>query len=154
MTEQQKQEAQLSLRKQLNFPYLLANQIITFQRSTLAQEYSEKEIIEAIKGFIFLIPTAWKDEEFKKEEKEATVNAKIDKRPVVAGRTRIDEETCSLLGIEPYEYKEKIDYYKMFQACINLLNRRGLLMKMDPTQELSHLELEELAEDEVRKSSL
>ena len=150
MAEQRQQSYGLSLRKQLNFPYLLEGSITTFQKSVLAQEYSEKEIIEAIKGFVYILPKAWKDPEWAKEEKEATKEKLVDKRPLVAGNTRMNEETCKKLGIQPYVKETVIDYYALFQACINLLNRRRLLMKPDPTQELSHLELEQLAKDETR----
>lgn len=143
-------EGRLSLRKQLNFPYILEKGILTYYQSVLAQEYSEKEIIESIKAYVSTIPSDWKDKEWKKESDEAKKTKRIDKRPIVAGRTRMSLETCERLGISAFEEKEVIDYYAMFQACINLLNRRRMLVKPDPTQELDHIELEKFAEAEAR----
>jgi len=66
-------EAELTLKDRLNFPYLLANQILTFQKAILNLEFSEREIREAIEGLVHLIPQAWKDEQFGKDMKKAQI---------------------------------------------------------------------------------
>jgi hypothetical protein len=151
---EQQQEAQLTLKDRLNFPYILANQILTFQKSLLALEYSEQEIRESIEGFVHLIPQSWKDKQFEDDLESAKTKQKIDKRPIVAGNLRISEETCKSLGIEPFEEKEVVDYYKVFQACIDLLNRRDLISKKKRIEKLVEIDLDNIGENEILESDL
>lgn len=121
-------EAQLTLKDKLNFPYLLANQILTFQRSILNLEFSEREIKESIAGFVHLIPENWKDEDWGKEIKAAKIIQEVDVR----------KEWCGLkIGKPIIEKHESFDYYKMFQACINLLERRGMISKVIMTDKFT-----------------
>lgn len=129
-------EAQLTLKDRLNFPYILANQILTFQKAILALDYSDREIEESIKGFIHLIPEAWKDDQFNKDLKEANSKRQVDKRPLVRAGVHMDEATCKELGIPAIVEEDKIDYYKVFQACMNLLNRKGLISKVIMTDKI------------------
>lgn len=119
-------EAQLTLKDRLNYPYLLANQILTFQKALLTQEFSEKQVKETIRGLVRLIPESWHDNQFKKDVEDATKTEKIDMRPLVAGRIRVSEQVCKELGIVAFKEVESFNHYEVFQACINLLDRRGL----------------------------
>jgi len=130
-------EAQLTLKDRLNFPYLLANQILTFQKALLALEFSEREVRETIEGFIHLIPQSWKDEAFTEEMAKAKITLKIDNRPLVAGNIRMSPEACLKLGLTPFEDKVTFDYYSLFQACINLLDRRGLTSRRTFTEKMT-----------------
>lgn len=140
-------EAQLTLKDRLNFPYLLANQILTFQKAILNLEYSEREIREAIEGFVHLIPNPWKDEAWQKDFEEAVITRKKDLRPIVAGNIRMSEETCKELGIEAFKEEKVFDYYKMFQACIDLLNRKKMLSKVVHIEQLEGIDFDAITED-------
>jgi len=146
-------EAQLTLKDRLNFPYLLANQILTFQKAILNLEYSEREIREAIEGFVHLIPESWKDGKFKEDMKKARVKRKKDVRPIVTGSIRMSEQACRKLGIPAFKEKESLDYYKMFQACMDLLDRKKMLSKILRIEELESVDFD-TAEDAVLKSNL
>lgn len=148
MSESTQYEAQLTLKDRLNFPYLLANQILTFQRALLALEFSEREIRETIEGFVHMIPESWKDDEFKKDMKKATIILKIDMRPKFCGQ-RATVEVCEELGIPTFKEKTTFDYYDLFQACMNLLQRRRMLSKTNPVEQMSYIELEKIAETEA-----
>ena len=126
-------EAQLTLKDRLNFPYLLANQILTFQKAILNLEFSEREIRESIEGFIHLIPDDWKDDEFQKEMNATKIKQKKDMRPQITGTVRMSEKACRELGIPAFVEEEVLDYYKIFQACINLLKRKGLISQVITT---------------------
>jgi hypothetical protein len=116
----------LTIRDKLNVPYLLASQILTVQKAVLNTEFSKEEIREAVMGLLALIPDNWRDEEFEDELEEAKVTIKIDVRPMWCG-VRGSLEYCKEAGIEPYEYKTSFGSFKVFHACINLLQRRGLM---------------------------
>jgi hypothetical protein len=121
---------ELTVKDRLNFPYLLANQILTFQQSLIVEGDTEYRSQEALKGLVNMIPVAWKDPQFHEELEKAVKKVKIDNRPVVVKGIRMNEETCKKLGVKPYTIEKEVDYYKLFQACMNLLNRRGLLSKL------------------------
>ena len=151
MSEQQ-QEAQLTLKDRLNMPYLIANQILTFQKSLLAVENSEREIIEAIKGLVNMIPDSWKDETFKKDMEKARVKRKVDVRPDWCG-LRASKEFCEKHGIQSEIEEEVDDWYKAFQACINLLDRRGMLTKNQVIEQLEGVSYE-FADTEILDSDI
>lgn len=137
MTEQPN-EAQLTLKDRLNMPYLLANQILTFQKSLLvtgADAESQREIIEAIKGFVNMIPDSWKDDTFNKDIADATKKRKTDLRPEWCG-LKATEMFCQKHGITSVIEEDIEDWYKQFQAVMNLLDRRGMLTKSQVIEQL------------------
>lgn len=137
-------EAELTVKDRLNFPYLLANQILTFQKAILNMEYSEYEIREAIEGFIHLIPESWKDDKFQEEQDGAIIERKRDLRPSFCGLTA-SEQFCKTHGITAFEDEKVFDYYKLFQACVNLLSRRGLLSRKHRVEVLEDVDFDEVA---------
>lgn len=154
MSEAQGEEAQLSIKDRLNFPYILANQILTFQKSILAEEHSEREIEESIRSFVTLIPDDWKDKRFRKDLKHAKSKRKVDKRPQITGTIKMTEDACRELGIPAYVEEESIDYYALFQACINLLNRKKLLSRVRRVEKLEGIDFEHPTDHAVLESPL
>jgi len=145
-------EAQLTLKDRLNMPYLIANQILTFQKALLALEYSEREIREAIEGLIHMIPDSWKDETFRKDMENAKVKVKVDARPDWCG-LKASKEFCEKHGIASEVEEEGVDWYKAFQACVNLLDRRGMLTKNQVIEQLEGVSYE-FADTEVLDSDI
>ena len=91
-------------------------------------EYSEREIKEAIEGFVHLIPETWKDTKWEEEIEKAKTSKEVDARPEWCGRK---------IGTPKIEQQESFDHYKMFQACINLLERKGLVAKVIMTDKIT-----------------
>lgn len=154
MSEVKGEEAQLSIKDRLNFPYILANQILTFQKSILAEEHSEREIEESIKSFVNLLPDSWKDEQFNEDLEKAKTKRKVDKRPQVTATIRMAEETCNELGIPAFVEEEAIDYYSLFQACINLLDRKKLLSRVRRVEKLEGIDFEHPENNEVLEGEI
>ena len=138
-------EAQLTLKDRLNFPYLLANQILTFQKAILNLDYSEREIKEAIEGFVHLIPENWKDKKWEEEIATAETVEQVDVRKEWCGRK---------VGKPKIEDKKSFNYYKMFQACINLLDRKKMLSRTVLIEELESIDFDTVTEDALRKSNI
>jgi len=149
MTEQPN-EAQLTLKDRLNTPYLLANQILTFEKSiTIVGSESKTEIVESIKGLLNMIPSSWEDEAFKKEIEKAKIKNKIDVRPEWCG-LKATEEFCSKHNISTIKEEDSLDYWKVLKACMNLLDRRGMLSQVNPIEEIDSIDLSDLnAESET-----
>jgi hypothetical protein len=123
----------LTIRDRINFPFLLAEQVTTFQKAILNKDFSRKEVEEAIKGFKNLLPTRWEDDDFKKDIKEAVNKVTIDIRPTFAG-VSMSERMCKAKKIPMTEDIELMDYFKVLKSCINLLDRRGMLSKREYTE--------------------
>jgi len=126
---------QLTLKDKVNFPYILANQMLTFQRALLALEYSEREIRETVEGFVSMIPSDWKDDKFNEDLKASLIDKKVDVRPRFCG-VAASLETCEKLGVPAFKMEIGIDYYDRFQACIDLLNRRGLISQVSRVEKV------------------
>jgi len=126
---------QLTLKDRVNFPYILANQMITFQRALLALEFSEREIRECVEGFVAMIPSEWKDPKFNDDLAKSLVETKVDVRPRFCGQPATIE-VCKELGIPAFKIETRVDYYFRFQACIDLLNRRGLISQVSRVEKV------------------
>lgn len=120
-------EIQLTIRDRINYPYLLANQIITIQRVLLNEE-AAKEVIDSVEALVHQIPDLYKDEAFEKEVEAAILQIKKDIRPKFGGKT-LDDKTCEELGIPKTEEVTEKDPWAMLQAVINLLQRRSMLTR-------------------------
>jgi hypothetical protein len=121
-------EASLQIRERLPYNYLMSQMVLTFQKAILNIEYSSEELREASEGFVNMIPTSWRDEEFLQDLKFAEILIVQDNRPEFCG-TLATEEFCLKNNIPLTRETKSFDYFKVFNAVINLLNRRGMLLK-------------------------
>lgn len=121
-------EAQLTFRDRINYTFLLAQQIMTFQKAILNMDLSEDEINEAIEGLLRMVPKSWKDKKFNKAVKKATKKVQVDVRPSYCG-VKASVKFCIDNGFAVSVEQEERDYYAVFQACIDLFDRRGMLSK-------------------------
>lgn len=128
-------EVQLTLRDRLNYPYLIARQIETFQQAILNLDLSPDEISEAIEGLIHMIPTSWRDKQFNEALEEAVIDTEVDVRPSFCG-VKLDVKACIELGYAVTVKSQDSDYYKLFLACVDLLDRRGMLSKRRFTERM------------------
>jgi len=147
-------EAQLALKDRINFPYLLANQILTVQKSILVADTSiasNREIREAINCLVHLIPNSWKDKDFDNDLKKAEIIEKIDIRPRFCGLPA-SVKFCEEHGLVSYKENTSFEYHKVFQACMDLLQRKQMLTKIQRVEKLEGIIFEELEESAIRKS--
>lgn len=115
----------------LNWPYILGNAVLNFHNSIIKIEgaQSEQEVREAALCLYNSIPSAWVkvDKQFEKDLKEAIKEEKVDVRKEWCGRK---------VGKPKFEKQEKLDPYKLYHACINVFQRRGLLSKTIFTEKI------------------
>jgi len=117
-------EVSLTIGTRINFQYLLSQQILKFQNAIVKQEgfQSPQEVLESAIGLYEMIPDSWRasDRFFENAMQKAINYVKLDTRPFWCG-TRV--------GIPSFKLIKKYNPYKLFHACINLLERRGLLAR-------------------------
>lgn len=118
----------LNIRDKLDFPFRVDQQIETFQKATLNTDYSRREIEESINGLVHLMPSRWRDDKFKEDLQKAKAKVQQDIRPVFAG-VRMNKDLCRERKIPMTKEGEVIDYFKMLLACIDLLDRLGMLSR-------------------------
>ena len=125
------QEASLMLGDRINWPYILGNGVLKFQESIIKVEgeQSEQQVREAALSLFNSIPDAWvkADDKFREDLKEATEEVEVDARPVWCG-VRV--------GPKKVRVEEKINPYRMYHACVNVFQRRGLLSKTIYTEKI------------------
>ena len=120
-------EVQLTIRDRINYPYILANQILTIQRVLLNEE-AAKEVIDSVEALVHQIPDMYKDDSFREEIEKAVLKIVKDVRPKFGGVT-IDEESCVEMGIPTTEEVLEKDPWAILQAVFNLLQRRSMLTR-------------------------
>ncbi len=123
----------LNIRDKLDYPYRVDQQIETFQKATLNTDYSRREIEESINGLVHLMPSRWRDEKFTTDIDNAKAKVQQDIRPVFAG-VRMNVELCEARDIPITQEVEVVDYFKMLLACIDLLDRLGMLSRREFTE--------------------
>lgn len=135
MFQEEEELPSLNIKDKVNYPYLLASQILTYQKATLNLDFSDREIKEAIEGFVQMIPDSWKDEDWDKALKKSEIKESIDVRPEFCG-VKPSLEYCKENGITAFIEKKTFDSMKLFHACINLLDRRGLISKVSRVEKV------------------
>ncbi len=140
------EDISLTVRDRMNYMYLLMNQIITFQKSILNTEFSEREIEESILGLANLIPDIYRDDEFKKEYDEAVTKEMKDIRPKWGGR-KLSMKFCENRKIQTHKEVPKIYVFKLLKGCMNLFSRLGMLTRREWTEKPTGMPFDEDIED-------
>ena len=124
---QEEKEISLTIGDKINWPFILATAIMKFQESIVKEEgfQSEQEVREAALVVRNLIPKVWVDEQFEKDMKEAVIIEEIDSRNINCG-VRVGN-----LKDHPPIKVEKINPYRLVHACVNVIERRGLISKKE-----------------------
>ena len=137
-----------TIKDRINHPYILANQILTIQKAILNLENSTQITQEAVEGLIHTIPDSWKDEDYKKELGEAYKEEDIDIRPQFCGN-KATLAFCQKHKIETTKKRKTLQYWQGLQACVNLLDRRGMVSRKSYTEIMTGIPASEGEEDVV-----
>ncbi len=122
-------EAQgLTLKERMNHPYLLAHGILIFQRMTNDAKKTESMVRETIMALYDLIPDLWEDDLFTDDVAKAKTIRYVDMRPSFCG-AKASAEWCRQHGIEPVKKLARFNHHLLMKACINLLERRGMMSR-------------------------
>jgi hypothetical protein len=120
---------ELTLKDKLNWSYILGVAVLNFHNSVIKVEgeQSEQEVREAALCLFNSIPASWRadDQLLEQELKEAIKIRKVDVRNTYCGRR---------VGKPRYEDEEYIEPFKLYHAVINVMDRKGLLSKMQRTE--------------------
>ena len=118
----------LAIRDRMNHPFLLANGIYVFQHTTTDQTNLESVVRETVMALYDIIPDMWEDDEFNKDIERAKTQQTADVRPDFCGQ-QATPEWCQAHGIPAVRTVVVYNHHLIMKACINLLDRRGMLTK-------------------------
>jgi len=154
MSKQVMDKVQLEYRDRLNFIKTIENNLEKFINVATDPNMSNKEIQKTILTMLVLLPDSMKDPEFLEELKKVIKTSIIDVRPS-RGRTKLSAEYCKAQKIPIVKKIKHINYFRLFNAIINLLDRRQMLIKKEKIELTSGKRLlkelkllEELEKDE------
>lgn len=136
----------LMLGDRINWPFILGSAVLKFQQSIVQIEgsQSEQEVREAALSLFYSIPDVWiiKDKQLKADLENSVETVEVDARREWCGRK---------VGKPKYGKKTNLQPYRLYNACVNVFQRRGLLSKtiysenIVPTPEnLEQKDLEEI----------
>jgi len=118
----------LAIRDRMNHPFLLANGIYIFQHTTTDAVNLESVVRETVMALYDIMPDMWEDAAFQKDIDRAKTQQTVDSRPDFCGQ-KATVEWCRVHGIPPTQSVVIYNHHLIMKACINLLDRRGLLTK-------------------------
>lgn len=132
------QTVNLTSREKMDYPFLVASSINTIQMAILRRDLTIDNLAEAVLGLIHLIPSAWKDHDkkFQADYEKAVVTVEVDIRESFSGAV-LSHEWHKENGIPSTKEEEKPNYFLLFQAAINLLYRRGMIVRTEKTEKTS-----------------
>lgn len=128
-------DPQLELKDRINYPHILTTSIIAMKSSIReSQEFNLRKVQIMILDLLTDIPDTWKDEEFEAELKKVVKTRTIDVRPTNAG-VKLSNSACKRMGIQTIRQEKQINYFRLKNAIINLLDRRHLLIRKEKIEQ-------------------
>lgn len=128
-------DPQMELKDRINYPHILSTSIIAMKSSLReARQINMKKVQIMILDFLTDIPDTWKDEAFEAELKKVYKVKNFDVRPSNAG-VRLSFETCKRRGIKTIKKTKEINYFRLKNAIVNLLDRRHLLIRKEKIEQ-------------------
>lgn len=128
-------DPQLELKDRINYPHILTTSIIAMKSSLReTKEFKMRKVQLLILDLLTDIPDTWKDEEFELELKKVVTVRNIDVRPMNAG-VKLSHAACKRMGIRIIRQEKQINYFRLKNAIINLLDRRHLLIRKEKIEQ-------------------
>lgn len=114
----------LTLGDRINFPFILAQQIIAVKKAFVKEEglQSQQEMNESVQVLYAMVPDAWRisEPEFQAEVQKAITYVKVDNRSYWCGIP---------VGPLTFNLVKRYDPIQLFHAIMNLFFKKGLLSR-------------------------
>jgi hypothetical protein len=119
---------QLELKDRIPYQKIIEKKLYNLSDLISNSKTPFQDIQHAILDLLTGIPDSWKDREFEIEMKSVIKHRRIDVRPSFAGY-KLSIKHCIENKIPHIMLKPQIDYFKLKNAIINLLDRLDLLVR-------------------------
>ena len=128
-------DPQLELKDRINYPHILTTSIIAMKSSLRdSKEFNLRKVQVMILDLLTDIPDTWKDQQFEDELKKVVKIREVDIRPINAG-VRLSKEACKKMRIATTRKTKTINYFRLKNAIVNLLDRRHLLIRKEKIEQ-------------------
>lgn len=121
---------QLELKERLNYPEYLENVIKNINSAFNNENVTMTKIQSMILNFYYDIPRSWKDEEFLTDIKGLITEKKVP-NVIKFCRVVMSKEFMKRHKIPLTKKKREVDYFRLKNAIINLLDRLNMLVRKD-----------------------
>ena len=118
----------LTIKDKINYAWLIANQVLTYQKLLQNIKFTDAELREVAIGFTDLVVDSLKDDQWEIDINNAKILILTDIRPVCC-TTKASVEYCVRKKIPIYQKTLDYDSHKLIRACMNLFDRRGYMTK-------------------------
>lgn len=144
-------EAKLTVRDRIPANMMLFYTIMNVQKVVKDIKYSAEEIREAMFSLVAMIPDELRDQKFTDEINACTYQIYVDVRPEFCG-VKATVEHCQKYGIQTTQIIQQVDYFGLYHAVHNLLQRANISFRQQPKEILTGnpaLETEEIEETDL-----
>lgn len=131
-------EAKLTLRDRIPTNMLYLYTFLNINKTIKDIKFSEAEIRESVLALVAMVPDELRDEKFQEELKAATKILVFDVRPSFC-QVKASVEYCLRKGIPITQQIQRLDYFAMYHAVFNLLERKNMLFKKQPKEIMTGL---------------
>lgn len=123
-------DIQLELKERMPYIQILLASHLNLKNVLRNKLSTQQDINQAIYDYYTDIPDSWVDKEFKEDLVKMVTSKIVDNRPMRSGK-RLSVEFCVRHKIEPVAEKKFIDFFKLKNAIVNLLDRRNMLIRRE-----------------------
>jgi len=144
---------QLELKDRLNYPFILTKALFAIERAYAESDYDADKVEGMIMSFYYKIPDTWKDKPFADAINSAKESKIVDVRPRY-GNIPLNKELCIKHGFKLEETVEEINYFKILNAIINLMDRLNMLVRKDKIERSTGINLDYGGEEDADLDTL
>jgi len=123
-------DVQLELKERLNYPEYIEGVIKSINSAFNNEKISRAKVQEMILNFFYDIPRSWKDQRFEDDIKGVITERKIPNVIKFCGYP-MSKEYMKKHKIPLTKKVKNINYFKLKNAIINLLDRLNMLVRKD-----------------------
>lgn len=124
-------DPQLELKDRLPYPQILSTSILSMKSVLKSSDnLNMKKIQVMILDLLTDLPDTWKDEQFEEELTKVLRKKTIDTRPMNAG-VKMSKAACERMGIATTRTIKQVNYFRLKNAIIDLLDRRAMLIRKE-----------------------
>lgn len=141
---------QLELKERLNYPEHIQKAMDTIDSAFNNEKIPRSKVQDMILNFYYDIPNSWKDEAFKKDIQSITSEKTVPNTITFCGAT-MSKGYMKRNNIPLTKTIKIINYFKLKNAIVNLLDRLNMLVRKDKIERstgknLKYKNLDELIE--------
>jgi len=141
-------DIQLELKDRLKYTDLIEKSIMNIKSAINADNININKINTMIMDLLFDIPSSWYDEDFSKDVKSVIKTRSVPNVVMWAG-VSLSKEYMEKHDIPLTKKVRDVDFFRLKNAIVNLLDRRNMLIRKDKIEQSTGRNLKYESLDEL-----